>query len=292
MYDTTDEAVVTAPGTLHNVVTGDQVSMTTTATYETAQPKKYQDITIRYAITGDIADYLAPVDSMTMGNIYDSIRVDEPFLAEALCEGTELVIGAAVSRGVEDLYKSYLTWDYVAHMAGLEDGEYYRFMPDGYREDGYDFVFDVPDTIRDGVYHGTLRLYGVIEGYYEDYPVTIQINGSTRLLDDIFTDVISIDNREERFFSYQWQRFNEDTYEYEDIPGATLPYYQEVGGLNGCYRVLLNEGTDTELLTCDRCFELPSEAEAAPVRKELRDNQVIIILPTGENYNAAGQTLK
>lgn len=292
MYDTTDEAEVTAQGMLHNVVEGDQITMLTVANYETADPKKYQEITVRYTVSGDTADYLAPMNEMFYGSIYDSIRLESDFYENQLCEGQELIVGAFVSRGAEDLYRSHIYWGDAAHRAGLFDADYTRFTPDHGAEDRYEFYFIVPDTIRDGLYSGTIRLDGPIEGYYEEYPIMMRINGSRRLLDNIFADVISIDNREERFVRYQWQRLNEETYEYEDIPGATLPYYQEVGGLNGCYRVLLNAGMEDEVLTCERCFELSEQQMEVPVRKELRENQVIIILPTGENYNAAGQNVK
>lgn len=292
MYDTTDEAEVTAQGMLHNVVEGDQITMLTVANYETADPKKYQEITVRYTVSGDTADYLAPMNEMFYGSIYDSIRLESDFYENQLCEGQELIVGAFVSRGAEDLYRSHIYWGDAAHRAGLFDADYTRFTPDHGAEDRYEFYFIVPDTIRDGLYSGTIRLDGPIEGYYEEYPIMIRINGSRRLLDNIFADVISIDNREERFVRYQWQRLNEETYEYEDIPGATLPYYQEVGGLNGCYRVLLNAGMEDEVLTCERCFELSEQQMEVSVRKELRENQVIIILPTGENYNAAGQNVK
>lgn len=282
LYDGTDYAMVLVEATLHDTVAGDMVTLQTVANYEDEHAGTEKYIYIDYQISGDVADYLAPLmDSIAYCAIFDSIRMGD-FSMYGTCEGYNGIVGATILRGEPTTYALY--WDHEAHAVGLEDQEGTRFMPDNYKEDYYEFYMELPSSLHDGIYHGTVRVYGQIEGYYEDVDMTMQVNGSPELLDSIFYDVISIDNRENRFFSYQWYLNG------EPIPGATLPYYQQEGGLNGEYSVLLNEGTESELMTCSRYFYLDEEAPAR-VRKAVEGSHVVVITPEGTTYYINGQTI-
>ncbi len=62
-------------------------------------------------------------------------------------------------------------------------------------------------------------------------------------------DVLLVDNSTEDYIGYQW---------YKDgimIPGATNQFYQELGGLNGCYKVNLTLKSEKKEMTCERCLD-------------------------------------
>jgi hypothetical protein len=92
-----------------------------------------------------------------------------------------------------------------------------------------------------------------------EYPFILQILASNKdnLVVQRWDDVLVVNNNPDNnggytFTSYQW---------YKDgvaIPGATGQYYQEVGGVNGTYSVMLT-GTDANgnpihIMTCDMYF--------------------------------------
>ena len=77
--------------------------------------------------------------------------------------------------------------------------------------------------------------------------VFIDVNLSQDFTIAIYNDVVSVikDDTKE-FKTFQWYHNG------EKVEGATLPYYQEKGGLSGTYHVIINEGTDQEVRTCAR----------------------------------------
>ena len=70
VYNTTTKAEVTA-GTLENVVSGDTITVTATASYDNADAGEGKTITVTYAISGTNSEhYIAPEDyTVTTGEI-------------------------------------------------------------------------------------------------------------------------------------------------------------------------------------------------------------------------------
>ena len=89
------------------------------------------------------------------------------------------------------------------------------------------------------------------------YELQVSVNLSSDYLTDIFSDVVSIINKVDlsnpsdltpRFHYYQWYHNG------EEIPDATRPYYQQIGGLSGTYHARVITVDGDELYTCPKTF--------------------------------------
>ena len=88
------------------------------------------------------------------------------------------------------------------------------------------------------------------------YNFPIDVNLAAKYINNIWEDVVSIINKntpeldskdfEKRFVEFQWYRDN------EKIEGATMPYYNEKGGLNGVYYASVTTADNRHLRTCTR----------------------------------------
>jgi hypothetical protein len=78
--------------------------------------------------------------------------------------------------------------------------------------------------------------------------ITVTIS-SDKMLAEKWDDVILVDNSANEYTGYQWYKDN------KVIPGATNQFYQEPGGLNGCYSVLLTLANGQKERSCDRCAD-------------------------------------
>jgi hypothetical protein len=58
-----------------------------------------------------------------------------------------------------------------------------------------------------------------------------------------------VDNSSWQYIGYQW--YKDDRI----INGATEQFYQEIGGLKGCYSVELTQAGGGKIRTCERCFD-------------------------------------
>ncbi len=88
------------------------------------------------------------------------------------------------------------------------------------------------------------------------YNFKINVNLSEKYIYNIWDDVVSIVNKntpdlnskdlEKRFTEFQWYRDD------KEIEGATMPYYNEQGGLNGVYYAKVTTADNRHLRTCSR----------------------------------------
>ncbi|MCQ2224619.1 MAG: YDG domain-containing protein, partial [Paludibacteraceae bacterium] len=88
------------------------------------------------------------------------------------------------------------------------------------------------------------------------YNFEVSVNLSRRYIYNLWDDVVSIINKntpeldskdfEKRFKEFQWYRND------EKIEGATMPYYNEKGGLNGVYYASVVTADDRQLRTCSQ----------------------------------------
>lgn len=149
---------------------------------------------------------------------------------------------------------------------------------------GY-FDFPVPEEAPDGVFHAHVILGNHFAGAFGDnffqrtdtMQFSFLIRISNKYLVQIFEDVISVDNREERFSTYQWY------HDGEPIEGATLPYYQQEGGLSGEYQCFTNAGW-----ICPESNWVWPEDGTARTKIVLKDNHLYIETPDGSTYNVTG----
>lgn len=182
----------------------------------------------------DILDKLVALLPNEEGKIFD-------VKAEGYCKGENEFIGftSDPSAGKPNEFKMVFSEE--ARQQGFEDLDWTMVPSDEKIE------FNIPADCQEGNYTATItfRNEDTLQSAAIEIPFTINLSEEFTVA--IFRDVISVVNDGVRKFeTYQW--YHND----EIIEGATLPYYQEKGGLSGNYYVVVNEGTENEFRTCTR----------------------------------------
>jgi hypothetical protein len=139
--------------------------------------------------------------------------------------------------------------------------------------------YDIIITIDGCSYPATVR---VLAGQYN-------FGGTDALIQQRWDDVVVVNNNPETnggytFVSYQWYKNG------VVIPGATNQYYQEVGGLNGEYAVLLIAETSNGLVTfktCDMFFVSENLMKVYPVPARTNESVTIEVRLTDKQLNGA-----
>jgi hypothetical protein len=185
-----------------------------------------------------------------------------------LCEGDELKIEVSAT-GKDIVYQWYKDSNVL------------------YGEQDSNFIISVVSPSHDGVYYADIK--GVC-GDVRSKNIIVDVNTIDKLVEK-WHDVILVDNSTSEYIGYQW---------YKDgaiIHGATQQFYQEIGGLNGCYSadlLLKNGGT---VRSCQHCAYKTEKSEGIRVHPnptagklqitnyELRDDERI------EIYDVVGQKL-
>lgn len=158
---------------------------------------------------------------------------------EGYCQGEDGQIGYTIKGGMPIDFK--LTFSDSAKAQGFADKSWTEAPAD------HQIVVQIPAGCAQGKYEADVVFRN--EDTVETKPIKlfINVNFSQEMTVAIYRDVVSIIKDESKQYgSFQW--FHNG----EKIEGATLPYYQEQGGLSGTYYVVINEGTDQEMRTCAR----------------------------------------
>jgi parallel beta-helix repeat protein len=100
-------------------------------------------------------------------------------------------------------------------------------------------------TLQSGTYH--VKVSGYCGEQLSD-SITIVVRADSILVEK-WDDVILVDNSSEQYLEYQWYKNG------IMIFGATNQFYQELGGLNGCYKVNLTLKSGKKEMTCERCLD-------------------------------------
>lgn len=158
--------------------------------------------------------------------------------SEGYCPGSEGTISYRITDGVPTEYK--IIYSELAKQQGFSDADWTDVTVDSR------ITISIPKECEAGSYSAEVVFRNEALSETEPLEFNFNVNLDKSYTVAIFEDVVSIDNRENRFSSYQWYHNG------ELIPGATEPYYQEKGGLTGNYYVMLNIGTDSEVRTCQR----------------------------------------
>lgn len=256
MYDGNSIANVLGKANPLNVYAGDQVYVLTNAQYNDSLPGSGKTIKAYFSTYGtDALNYIVP-DSMlysTAGIIFDTIALKEQsngmkFIADAVsyCKDDKVIIGYNVLSGDPVEYRMEFLGEAKSLFA---DSAWTPLTGDN----TISFPIDPRDDIH-GVYQGIVTMRNAIQqrddivsGLHSD-TFEIRVNMSAdAYLTKMFSDVISLvlTHDGDTFSTYQWYK-NGDL-----IPGATLPYYKEEGGLDGVYYCVVNMGTPSEERTCD-----------------------------------------
>ena len=116
------------------------------------------------------------------------------------------------------------------------------------------------------------KYYVVVSGICGDAKsdsIAINTDGANVLVEK-WHDVILVDNSSQQFIDYQW---------YKDgriIDGATEQFYQEIGGLNGCYSVELRLKVGGKMRSCVRCAYKTSKEKGISVYPNPANGQLKI----------------
>ena len=110
----------------------------------------------------------------------------------------------------------------------------------------------VPVVSRDNKGSYYVEAIGIC-GTEKSHSTNIEVS-SDKMLVEKWDDVILVDNSTNQYIGYQWYKNN------ILIPGATEQFYQELGGLNGCYSVELLLTNGQKERSCERCVIKPNKA--------------------------------
>lgn len=256
MYDGTDVANVLGKASATNLFTGDQVYILTNATFDNPNPGSNKSIKAYFSTYGtDAANYTVPDTILysTAGIIFDTIALKEQtnrmkFISDAVsyCKGDKVTLAFNVLSGEPVEYRM----EFVGDAKKLFKDSTWRPIND---DNTLSFDVEPRDDVH-GVYKGVISLRNAIQqrddinvGLCSD-TFEIRVNMSAdAYLTKMYSDVISLvmTHDGDTFKTYQWFK-NGDL-----IPGATLPYYKEEGGLDGVYYAIVNMGMPTEERICD-----------------------------------------
>jgi hypothetical protein len=180
-------------------------------------------VTPKYAGSGIVCSGIAQQFEVIVNpvTVLDSITPNAFFF----CEGNELRIKASASGG--DLRYQ---WYFNGAILSGEVSDYY--------------IVPIASRINSGVYQ--VEVFGVC-GTVKSPSVTIDIRDEKMLVEK-WHDVILVDNSLYTFIAYQWYRNG------IKISGATEQFYQEIGGLNGCYSVEMTMTSGSKIVSCERCL--------------------------------------
>ncbi len=253
-YDGTDVAEVLVPATATNLVGNDNVTLITTARFDSPEVGTNKQIIVHFDIEGeDAGNYLAPADEIygISGAIIPATIIDTTVGERGIvsttskyCQGDEANLGVHITQGTPTFYTLRFSEEALAQ--GFADVTVPVTIEAG--QTSVNVAFDIPLACKEGKYSVVItlgnRLYSTISTTWH-----FSVNMSNSYLVAAFDDVVSIDNRENRFNTFQWYRNN------EAIEGATKPYYQDPRGyLEGAYSLLVNKGTDDEHYICPLNF--------------------------------------
>jgi len=122
----------------------------------------------------------------------------------------------------------------------------YQWYKDGnllFGEHNKDFIVFPVSQAQSGVYY--VEVTGAC-GRETSQTVKIEAGGGNMLVEK-WQDVIFVDNSLRQYVGYQWYRDG------KILNGATEQFYQEIGGLSGCYSVELRLAAGGRMRSCEHC---------------------------------------
>lgn len=248
-YDGTNIAEVVTPAIPLNLVEGDSITITTTATYDDAEVGFEKPITIHHVLSGPQAlNYRAPADAVITGSIIMPTVFDTTSgnafhaVVNGYCEGDSVKLAYHLISGYPVAYSLVFSDEAIAQ--GFQNSTWTPCTPT-------DSIvsFPVPANCAGGSYQVAITFTNLASVNSTTYTVPFTINLTNKYLIQVFDDVLSIDNsglidnQPDRFTSYKW-------YHNGQLINETKPYHQEKGGLTGTYHVIVNAGTADENLIC------------------------------------------
>ncbi|MBR3411996.1 MAG: hypothetical protein IKG81_04830 [Bacteroidales bacterium] len=269
-YDGTDSAQITHVE-LDNVFNEDDVQLIASANFDSPEIGDNKVITAHFSLTGnDTANYFVITDSVyhKPGRIIPVLILDtigpngEQLVADryGFCQGEDITLHYHILQG-EPSESRFITYPGEYEAIG-----FHNFYPCTITDSS--ISIPLPPNCPAGTYEFYYTIWSTSNDPHK-YVGHFTVNMPNNYLVQTFDDVISIDNsgrldgQPNRFRSFQWLHNG------ELIPGATKPYYQEIGGLTGDYSLIVNPNQDDEAMVCPK-----SDFVAMPASK------AIILLPS------------
>ena len=250
-YDGTDTAHILQQPVLENTIADDDISILTTANFDSPEVGDDKTIYIHHQLLGAdtdnyflVADDIYPIKGkIVLPLIFDTLEGDQQFVPSAYgyCNGEQVTLRYHLRQGEPAYYRICFSESEVA--VGFDTNWVEISATDSL------ITFPVPNNCPAKPYQATIEFQSAA-GISSFYPISFRINLPNEYLVMAFDDVISIDNsgrldgQPNRFRTFQWLHNG------ETIPNATKPYYQAMGGLDGTYAVMVNLGTDDESMVC------------------------------------------
>ena len=218
--------------------------------WTTTQPVTPGTYTVRFTVD-ETVDYYAALfaDETWTFEIVRELLVIENLVAnsEGYCPGIPGKATYSVVSGFPIEYRAVVA----SNAAEIKDADFTTIVTEG------EFEFSVPNISSDSC--NVFIQFREFDGLTSDvYSMKASVNLPNDYMTDIFTDVVSIINKVDlnnpsdltpRFNAYQWYLDG------EEIPGATKPYYQQIGGLEGTYHVRVTTLDGHTLYTCPKTFD-------------------------------------
>ena len=253
-YDGNDTARVIYEGSIANYIEGDDIDITAVATYDSPDVGINKTIILHYSLIGAaVSDYLAPSDEIytTEGKIILPVVIDTTAGINGIvsgsnhfCPGNTATISCVVTQGTPFYYN--IDFDSEAEAQGFVD--FNALCNFDTATNSFNMFINLPANCAAGSYSAFV-IVGNEANDEVGTPWNFNVNLPNTYLVQVFNDVVSIDNRENRFNTFQWYLNG------NPIEGATKPYYSDPRGyLNGDYSVLTNAGTADEQFICPITF--------------------------------------
>ncbi|MBR6105704.1 MAG: T9SS type A sorting domain-containing protein [Paludibacteraceae bacterium] len=168
----------------------------------------------------------------------------------------------------------------------------------GFKNTGYIDITEngtLPVTIPNcdaNTYKAKLQFRSVNNIESKTFDIELMVNLSADYMTDIFEDVISAVNTEERFLEYQW--YHNDIL----LEGETKPYYNQNKTLNGSYYMEVLTVDDRKLKTCRLNFEAVEADKLTAYPNPTHDYTTIELTNDNEEehtlevFSSAGERVK
>lgn len=236
IYDGSNEAPLT--GSL-SVFTNkldtdnDIVLDTQKALFNDAMPGTNKTITVSFTLKGDYKDkYLPPDDIVYTDGIITpgEIKItDLQFDKTDFCQTDHAVLSFKITSGFPEKVK--VSFNDQAHQNGFADFETTEMTDKS--DNIKTLTIDIPENAAYGTYHGEVILVDAVGTESAKQQFDIAVNFPSTYILSKFTDVVFINNAENRFSQYQWYKNG------DKINGATEQFYNDKQGINGLYSAVV-----------------------------------------------------
>lgn len=265
-YDGTDTASVPNAAMPDCIFNQDDVTLTTTANFDSPEMGDNKVVTAHFALSGIASsNYSVMADSIysNFGRIIPVLMLDtlglndEQLVSDkyGFCQGENIVLRYHLLQGEPVSYKVTFPSEYQAY-------GFAETITGTCNANDSLVSFPLPAACPAGRYTASVTIISAA-GNEHVFDAKFTVNMPNSYLVQTFDDVISINNsgsldgQPNRFKTFQWLH-NGDM-----LLGANKEYYQEIGGLTGEYSLIVNPNQEDEAMVCPKHDFVPMPASKA-----------------------------